>query len=168
MSDFRERISCILAEKARAPRTLTIARMNTVYAEEDKMAEANGKLRAYNAEWKSMVENFNCGKVGYLDRVHVFDPVPLIESRPELSVDTVHYTGVGSRWFTLWLLNLVAACDERCAVTPMAKWTVETSCSVAAPAARATAVRGQGTGAGERLAREALKYGPEYGQIIVP
>jgi hypothetical protein len=173
MSDFRERIGCILAEKARAPRTLTIARMNTVYAEKDKMAEANGKLRAYNAEWKSMVDAFNCGRgVGYLDRVHVFDPVPLIESRPELSVDTVHYTGVGSRWFTLWLLNLVAACDERCAATPMAKWTAETGCGAAGGAGGGgggagggTARRGVGRGTGEG---EGLKYGPEYGQILLP
>jgi hypothetical protein len=168
MNDFRERIGCILAEKARAPHTLTIARMNTVYADKVLSADANAKLRAYNAEWKSVVDAFNCGKVGYLDRVHVFDPVPLIESRPELSVDTVHYTGVGSKWFTLWLLNLVAVCDERCAVTPMAKWATETSCGAAAPAARERAVQGEGTWAGEGQSRETLKYGPEYGQILPP
>lgn len=130
ITNFRERIKCILAEKTRAPRMLSIARLNTVYANEERVG-ANAKLRAYNAEWKSMVDAFNCGRVSFLDRVHIFDPIPMIETRPELSIDSVHYTGVGSRWLALGLLNLVATCDEWCATTPISKWAAETSCAEA-------------------------------------
>ena len=127
---FVQRVECTL--KLKPNNTLGIVRLNTIYLNTAhlhsmiEVSKGNPRLVAFNGLTLNLIAQYNAN-VGpfYLRQWHAMDPVPLVEPRPELSTDGLHYTGVGSRWFTLVLLNLVHTCDMLCTDRPMSNWTAE-------------------------------------------
>lgn len=87
-----------------------------MYSERDRpdLQVANQRLQVLNRWAVEAIRRYNCGRDGYLDRWHIADLAPAMYQRPELArFDRVHYTGVGSRHFTLMLLNVIAEATER-------------------------------------------------------
>lgn len=113
-AEYLQRLNCTL--NAKPPGTLGIYRLNSMYseAERDDLHTANLRLQQLNRWTVEAIRRYNCGREGYLDRWHIADFAPAMYQRPELArFDRVHYTGVGSRTYTLMLLNVIAEATER-------------------------------------------------------
>lgn len=113
-AEYLQRLNCTL--HAKPPGTLGIYRLNSMYSEAERpdLQTSNIRLQQLNRWTVEAIRRYNCGRDGYLDRWHIADFAPAMYQRPELArFDRVHYTGVGSRTYTLMLLNVIAEATER-------------------------------------------------------